>query len=113
MLLEATLEEVDILADIGVMGIRGAQRIAGRIKGDVVRLCIGCKLATLQVAPLISDGAELLDGAIFLYLNDLRKSGLVVDHEGDEDIVIFEEPLDGGVDPNGVFHLTAVDTAIA
>ena len=83
------------------------------IQQDIEGLCVGTELHALEVAPLITDGAELDLLPILHDLDRLLERCLLIDHKRDEDVVFLEHVLDVGVNPYRRLHLTAVHAAVA
>ena len=83
------------------------------VDGDVVGLGVGAKLACLQIAPLVADGAQGSLLSVEAHLDGFCQRRLVIYIERDEHVLVVEHICHGGVGPYGSLHLAAVDAAEA
>ena len=66
------------MADILVIAVRTCNRHTLVVENNIERLCICTELAALQIAPLVTHGAELALTSVLNHLDRLVKRLLVV-----------------------------------
>ena len=106
--LQPVFQEFDIVGDTFVKCIRRAERFAFGIQQNVKRLGVCTELTTLQVTPFVADCFQFASLAMLFDCDRLRQLRLIIDHQGDQDIIIFQYLFHFRVGSNGCFHLAAV-----
>ena len=78
ILIQTLVQEIEVSTYVFLEAERTGKRFSFVIYSYVERLGIGAKLACLQVAPLVADGAKGALLAVELYFHWLWQWGLVV-----------------------------------
>lgn len=86
--LQPVFQEFDIVGDTFVKCIRRAERFAFGIQQNVKRLGVCTELTTLQVTPFVADCFQFASLAMLFDCDRLRQLRLIIDHQGDQDIII-------------------------
>ena len=86
---QACLEELDIGGYILVVSSRRAEGLTLMVEEYIEGLGVGTELHTLEVASLVPYRTKLDCLAVLLDFDRLLQWCLLVDHEGDQDVVIL------------------------